>query len=282
MHKKSSIIKTLLICLSFLYYAQTSFAGIAGSKHDFSATGAASPFARNYRLYSSSGVNLGNVEEICIFCHTPHSASSSDYYKDTAGGYNSTILWNRVLPVGAGAANNQYTLYSSSSLTLISVTAPTGTSLMCLSCHDGITGIAVQQPADPRSSQSLLERGAGNPYIGLIRPLDANKIGDIYWNGTDPLLGGWRSNIGELSQMNYVPGTSRINLSNDHPVSFAWVNLIPGIKTGAPTNSSLRLFGSQRRMECSTCHNVHDNTTFPPFLVMSNSGSQMCLACHDK
>lgn len=267
----------------FIGYVQMASAGVARSKHDFSFSNfnpSTSPFSGIYRLVGSSGQNLGRVDEVCIFCHTPHSASTSNFYRDPSGTYNSTMLWNRVVPVGAGAANDQYTLYSSSSITRITLAAPTGTSLMCLSCHDGITGIAVQEPTNPLSPQSLLERGAGSPTIALVSASYSNRLGDIFFG--DPYMGGWRANIGELVPSSYVPGTSRINLSNDHPVSFAWAAGIPGIKTNAPTDARLRLFGSQQRMECSTCHNVHDNATFPPFLVMSNSGSAMCFSCHDK
>jgi predicted CXXCH cytochrome family protein len=32
---------------------------------------------------------------------------------------------------------------------------------------------------------------------------------------------------------------------------------------------------------CSSCHDVHDNAN-QPFLVMANTGSALCLGCHDK
>lgn len=56
--------------------------------------------------------------EVCVFCHTPHGA----------GGV--TPLWNRRLSQGP------YQIYQSTSLRA-NVQQPTGSSKLCLSCHDG-------------------------------------------------------------------------------------------------------------------------------------------------
>lgn len=71
------------------------------------------------------------------------------------------------------------------------------------------------------------------------------------------------------------------DLSNDHPVGFDFSAVDASdseIKTPltAPVN-----FGAGNEMWCSSCHDVHDDTN-SPFLVMSNTGSQLCLDCHDK
>ena len=62
------------------------------------------------------------VGEICVFCHTPHRAATS------------RALWNRDLPPVT------YQLYSSSTLEA-TLNQPTGTSRLCLSCHDGTTAL---------------------------------------------------------------------------------------------------------------------------------------------
>ena len=59
---------------------------------------------------------------LCVFCHTPHNASPQ------------RALWNRDLPAIT------YQLYSSSSL-LAEPKQPTGSSRLCLSCHDGILAL---------------------------------------------------------------------------------------------------------------------------------------------
>lgn len=75
-------------------------AGIAGTKHDL------------------SGKNWGS-NQLCIFCHTPHNASTA-----------AQPLWNHAV------TGSTFTLYASSTLTAV-VGQPDGTSKLCLSCHDG-------------------------------------------------------------------------------------------------------------------------------------------------
>ncbi len=260
----------LLAGVTFLIILISGLAGAASvvnSKHDFSLnnTDPSAPFARNFQV---AGQPLP-IDEVCVFCHTPHGAST-----DAARGTNK-VLWNRTAPVGAGPANTNYTLYSSPSMTTaIVIERPTGVTLMCLSCHDGVSSIAVGDPAS--NTQTLLNTpGTGNAAVSVLFG-NADKIGQIYFG--DPLNGGWRANIGNIN-----PATNPnapIDLSNDHPVAFNWVDGITGIKRPANAEMLRRLL-TNMRLECSTCHNVHDNA-IPPFLVMSNSSSAMCLDCHIK
>ncbi len=80
----------------------------------------------NKHNLSSSGpgpVKSDAVTEICIFCHTPHNANPA------------IPLWNQSLSSGV-----TYTPYASSTL-VASVGVPTGSSKLCLSCHDGTVAI---------------------------------------------------------------------------------------------------------------------------------------------
>jgi len=222
---------------------------IVHSKHDFSPGGGGSGFAGNFKTSST-------ITEICVFCHTPHNGSSA-----------MGVLWNRTNPA------NPFDPYTSSTLNAV-VGAPTGKSLMCMSCHDGITSIAV--------NTLLNAPGSGNPTVSAYSTA-GDQLGDVYYLGNIFTDGGWDANIGEL-----VPGdlpSKLINMKNDHPVSFnfdAAMAADSGIKL--PNNAELlgRLgIAGNRRLECSTCHNVHD-PAIEPFLVMSNDNSAMCLQCHNK
>jgi predicted CXXCH cytochrome family protein len=94
-------------------------------------------------------------------------------------------------------------------------------------------------------------------------------------------------NFGTITSDNHlVTGKSLIgtNLSNDHPIGFTYdaalVSADPGLVS--PTTvvtAGLPLFSS--KMECSTCHGVHDNTN-APFLRKTNASSALCLTCHIK
>ncbi len=70
---------------------------------------------------------------VCIFCHTPHNANPT------------RALWNRALP------GVTYQLYASTTLKA-QLSQPTGTSRLCLSCHDGILAMGdlrVPPPGGP-------------------------------------------------------------------------------------------------------------------------------------
>lgn len=238
---------------------------IQNSKHDFSS-GNTLPLAPFARVFATDPLNIGFgllIDEICVFCHTPHGAST-----DAANGLN-TFLWNRVASPSPGSGFAGYTMYSSASFTA-SPAAPTGISMMCMSCHDGVTSVAANMGAFPTLLNSP---GPGNPTVIYNNdPAKALAIGDVY-DGPTGLLGEWGANIG-----NRLPGGSgTIDLSNDHPISFAYPATSSVLQE--PTDGRLRLFGATKKLECATCHTVHDNTN-APFLAMPNTSSLMCRNCH--
>jgi predicted CXXCH cytochrome family protein len=253
MSRKKAWIVLMATCFIFSLSGMAS-GGIQYSKHDFSISSQDTGLGTQFGGATLELANGYAAEEICVFCHTPHGASSAGF------------LWNRTNTAATG-----YTMYTSSTVTSA---GPTGLTLMCMSCHDGITSIAVGTLINAPYSP------LGRSQVTLIGAYE--KIGELYKN--DSLLPGWRANIGNL-----VPnqGGTVADLSDDHPVSFTWVPGISGINdpidplrgSWAGAGTELKLFNG--RMECSTCHDVHDNTD-GPFLRMSNVNSNMCLSCHIK
>lgn len=218
---------TLSVLFIFFISSGLASAGVVGSKHDFT------------EWTGSSTLQSTNETEVCIFCHTPHGASASP-------------LWNRNLDSSA------YTMYSSPTLTATDMpSAPTGISLLCMSCHDGVSAINV-----------VVNYGTVNPIIMK----DYTKLGDVpsYPPSRNPNL--------------------TKDLSNDHPVSFTYDTTLanndgglhdPG--TNGANITPLKLYSS--KLECATCHDPHDEGTLigtEKFLRMSNSSSDMCLKCHNK
>jgi predicted CXXCH cytochrome family protein len=95
---------------------------------------------------------------------------------------------------------------------------------------------------------------------------------------------------GTTAGTNFVTGDALIgsDISQSHPISFTYDEDDPGIKlksttvTGIGTVDDMLLGGM---VECASCHDVHDSAdqgTDGSLLVMPNTGSDLCLACHDK
>jgi len=234
------LIAGIFMLMTAMVLPNPAIATIIGSAHDLSIFGGV--------VYSS------NEDEVCVFCHTPHGGIVTD----PAGTGTTLPLWNRNLNYGAA-----FTMYTSDTFdgTYIG-SKPTGQSLMCLSCHDGVS-----------TFQSVIN------YSGaaiLMDPASIEKFSDLVYSPSK------NPNIGR-------------DLSNDHPVSFVYNNALVDADTitrggGAdqltkPETVSvapLKLYGG--RLECTTCHDPHENDIADqkPFLRMSNAGSTMCTTCHIK
>lgn len=75
------------------------------------------------------------------------------------------------------------------------------------------------------------------------------------------------------------------DLSNDHPVSFAYTDALAGtdgeleLPGSTPAVAALLFSGS---LECASCHDVHNTTGFASLLRVDNTGSGLCQTCHIK
>ena len=154
----------------------------------------------------------------CSFCHTPHGAIPG------------TALWNRELSTAV------YKIYQSSSVDA-DIGQPTGSSKLCLSCHDGT--IAMNSTFDNPGGSSFIQAHETNL-------------------GTD--------------------------LSDDHPISFYYSPSIsakdPQIKPASSLPDQLQL-DKNEEIQCTTCHDPHEDKFGGKMLTMSNLRSQLCLSCHD-
>jgi len=248
-----TILAVSLILLTDESFSGTSGPGVRGTRHDLSPTGSTQfQFARP-----------GVVEEICVFCHTPH-----------LGNKGIMPLWNRSL------SPTTFTMYSSVTFNMGPVAAIGATSALCMSCHDGIMAMNMVVNSPGRGSTGSI------PLFGSY-----SKIGEVYYQGSP--WGIW-DNIGGGNDT-----TSAANLSDEHPVSFTYNNAADlqgnnfpaasgGTIQGAVTTARYRLYGTGNdQFECSTCHDVHDTATYATkdvsevfFLRTSNEQSRMCRDCH--
>lgn len=138
--------------------------------------------------------------------------------------------------------NQTYQLYTSSTLTAV-VGQPDASSKLCLSCHDGSVAL-----------ENFGTMVAGTHFIAGL------------------------SNIGS-------------DLRNDHPISFTYDAALsiadPGLFNPATTMSGLggtiqanMLFNN--KMQCASCHDVHNSAGVANLLLKSNAASDLCLTCHNK
>ena len=137
---------------------------------------------------------------------------------------------------------SNYVVYSSARLSSLNLTVPqpNGSSRLCLSCHDGTVALG-----------SVSSR---------TRPIDMNGV---------TTMPAGVNNLGT-------------DLSADHPISFMYDAGLAGrdadIKSPSQLTGSVRL-DAQNRLQCTACHDPHNNQ-YGNFLVMDNTGSALCLACH--
>ncbi|MBE9528744.1 MAG: hypothetical protein IME99_05850 [Proteobacteria bacterium] len=149
-------------------------------------------------------LRTGSTTEICIFCHTPHHAST-----------DMTPLWNRGTPVSSFTAYGD-TIGGSN------IASVGGPSLACLSCHDGVTTFdnIVNRPGKDVKGSSVY--WGFNMPAGNIFPAADNAMLDAFHTGDGQvcsLCHNAGSNVTLETLRSMVIGT---DLSNDHPVSVAY------------------------------------------------------------
>lgn len=227
--RKASFIRTSAVfamSLAFVaVFSSRSGAGVATTKHNF---GSMSPEA----------VKTTSTSEICIFCHAPHNTAPA------------IAMWNRTVP------GDIYDIYASQSI-VAAQGQPTGSSKLCLSCHDGTIAIG-----------SLLNiPGQTTEPLGGTLPI--------------PESAGRITPEGKIAAAS--PSYIGTNLRDDHPISFAYSLSYPSnveIKSPGsfPAGMKLDNFG---KLQCTTCHDPH-GTNYTKFLVTPLDNAQLCTACHDQ
>jgi predicted CXXCH cytochrome family protein len=154
-------------------------------------------------------------------------------------------LWNHK------NSTQTYTLYASATMNATGIGQPSGLSKLCLSCHDGTVAV------------------------------------DSFGGATGTTLISAVNNLG-------------ITLADDHPIGFTYntalatadgslfdpstksVTIGTGAQTKTGTIASLLLFNG--KMECSSCHDVHNTFTVGTtgLTRIAQAGSQICISCHNK
>lgn len=240
--------------------------GINGTVHDLST-------AHNGMSYVANPADTYQVSNpparICIFCHAPHNTiplNAANGGDPSTGGppapaaFDYLPLWNHTLQTdytytpyynGPGAP----TTGSKASQAILLGMTVTGTSLLCLSCHDGTVAV--------------------NSYGNVSQPPHSQSGGGGFMS-TSYLIG--------------AVGTGGAkSLQNHHPIGFDYdtvqaadteIRISTHAMGGAGTIAD-HLYGGT--MQCGTCHSVHNTgNTGEALLWRSDGQSQLCLTCHAK
>jgi len=245
---KSCRFQTILIFAVTLLLGtltQAQAASIIGSKHDLS-----------WVTRQSGDHGLGGLidyGEVCIYCHTPHGANNQN-----------GPLWNKNFSSNAAS----YTVYSSATLDAGPAAPPGSVSLLCLNCHDGATGV------------SSVRNAPANGWIDINPTIPRGLMKSGFSWGLCGTCHDGEGNYGHNGSGTYL-GT---DLSNDHPIGIGFPDPgkdkdfnLPGSLINGWTD--VPLFNG--KIECSTCHDVHDPQNVP-FLNISNTKSALCSRCHKK
>ena len=179
-------------------------------------------------LHNLSASGPGEVRavseaEICIFCHTPHHSQPS------------SPLWNR------DEAGYTYTLYHSSTVQA-APGQPDGSSILCLSCHDGTTALG-----------SVLSRSATIGFTGGITTIPAGSS-NMSTDLADDHPISFEYNTGLASADGQLRDPS---------------GLLPPVAL------------ERGKVQCTSCHDPHRDLT-GGFLVVTRQYSELCTSCHDR
>lgn len=247
-------------------------------------------------------VYRNDYQEVCVYCHTPHGANTT----------TNAPLWNRTMKETTYLTYNQL---NTSSLTQ-AVSQPGGSSLTCLSCHDGQTAVdsIINMPGSGRydAAQATSQNDTFLNLWNNSRGPDA-----VIHIGLDPVAGAGclachAAGAGFVGSgaTDFTVFAIGKDLTNDHPVGVTFPATSAATADFKKTNGQkgatfffdldgngrmgagdVRVYdnGGAAKVECASCHDPHGvpsagagSAFYPTFLRVANTGSALCLTCHTK
>ncbi len=231
-----------------------SKATIIGSGHDFSPTGSYGPAKTNGLARFVWGGEANTYNNPCQVCHIPH--------KSQAYATAHAPLWNHA------PGNSTYITYdANNSASFKGGSITLGSSIACLSCHDG--SVAINQTAGSSGAFKTNSLSGAAVYAPTFA-IETLKNGAAA-SGNGPYVG-----FNDLTQM--------------HPIGVSYTACVSGgdDELQAPTYDLLpkMLKGSTKTVECASCHDIHRTTgasaTVSHELIVDLEGGALCLECHKK
>lgn len=269
----------VLVALYLLVGPGGAAAGLRETSHNLSPSALGRRFVGSMVAVPSVD---GTDSDLCVYCHTPHSA------KTQRG------LWSRALePV-------RYKLYESST-TEARLQQPNGSSRLCLSCHDGTMAAGSMSRPGAAAAGKMTGRGVIGTDLS-----DDHPISFVYDQSlvarrrdlTNPasLIGGARLDPSGQVQCTSChdahadrhpqflvadPAFSALCLACHRPQQ--WRESVHATSSaGATGTASLPGLGyaSVGENGCSSCHRSH-GAEHPQRLLTSATEEGVCFSCHD-
>ena len=247
--KRQAVNLTIAVVLALM--APAAAAPVSSSKHNLSVSGPGT-------------IKATSESQICVFCHTPHSATPN------------SPLWNRRSP------GSTYTPYTSSTAVAIPG-QPTGASILCLSCHDGTIALGEILSS---STQISLTGGVTTMPVGTGRlGTDLSDDHPISFNYTATLA----SQRGELVNPATLTGAVKLDSSGQMQCTSCH-------NAHDDSNGKFLVRSNTASALCQTCHvknywaqsahntsNATWNGVAPdpwPTSSLTTVASNACLNCH--
>jgi predicted CXXCH cytochrome family protein len=234
--------KYLLAVLAVMAVPALALAQISGSAHDIRA-----------RVGYAATDNSGG--QICVYCHTPHNAQATK------------ILWNHTASTTlAGWATGSTTTNTTPLPTNVNeANSPSG---RCMSCHDGSIAVGDVLNFNGAPSATMNPTHITNAAY-LLNSAGIQKSHPVHV----PYKGS-----------TYFALTSAVPLASTEYKDSLGTGCV-GSSYCAGGSTSVPLYGSSNitlGVECGSCHEPHNKLGTTNFLRLANTGSALCLACHNK
>jgi hypothetical protein len=197
--------------------------------------------------------------QVCSTCHTPHHADSTI-----------VPLWSH------GITASSFTMYNNANVSVADLqmtvdAQPAGPSKACLSCHDGTVAINTYGGTTRGTATFLTNSASFGTDLTHSHPISM-----VY----DPAKVG--SGVGQDKWL-FDPDATPVLVPDSQPT------FVPG--NDMTINGFL--LGGNHRLECTSCHDVHnqegtpfDITTNPKLVKINGTqagvGSLLCRSCHNK
>jgi predicted CXXCH cytochrome family protein len=155
--------------------------------------------------------------------------------------------------------------------------------IFCHTPHNAAVNAPLWNRSDPGSTYTTYDSSTMKAVPG--QPSGASRLCLSCHDGTIA-LGEVLSRATEIamSGSRIPPGRALIgvDLSDDHPVSFSYADAAnaSGELLQSPTDGSKSLLDSQGQMQCTSCHDPHDNTR-GSFLRVDPGDGALCGRCHE-